>query len=62
MSFFARRPPAHATTVAGLAERLGLDAAWVETDVLEARTAVVGDFDLVYTRIGTINWLPGTFL
>jgi SAM-dependent methyltransferase len=30
----------------------------VETDVLEARAAVDGSFDLVYTSIGTINWLP----
>lgn len=41
-----------------LARRLGLDATWVETDVLEARADVDGDFDLVYTSIGTINWLP----
>ncbi|MFJ6003222.1 class I SAM-dependent methyltransferase [Arthrobacter sp. NPDC092385] len=45
-------------SAAGLAKRLGLDATWVETDVLDARAAVDGDFDLVYTSIGTINWLP----
>ncbi|MGW8430812.1 class I SAM-dependent methyltransferase [Curtobacterium citreum] len=42
---------------AALAERLGLDVTWVETDVLDARAAVVGDFDVVYTSIGTICWL-----
>ena len=46
------------SSAARLAERLGLDATWVETDVLNARAAVVGSFDLVYTSIGTITWLP----
>lgn len=41
-----------------LAERFGLPAVWVESDVLDARQAVTGDFDLVYTSIGTITWLP----
>ena len=50
--------PAALASAASLAERLGIRATWVETDVLEARAAVVGDFDLVYTSIGTINWLP----
>ncbi|KNC18715.1 methyltransferase type 12 [Arthrobacter sp. RIT-PI-e] len=50
--------PAALASAAALAERLGLEATWVETDVLEARTAVTGDFDLVYTSIGTITWLP----
>ena len=50
--------PAALASAAGLAKRLGLEATWVETDVLEARAAVSGDFDLVYTSIGTINWLP----
>ncbi|WP_439901369.1 class I SAM-dependent methyltransferase [Microbacterium azadirachtae] len=42
---------------AALAARLGLAATWVQTDVLDARAAVSGDFDLVYTSIGTITWL-----
>ncbi|MBJ2119782.1 class I SAM-dependent methyltransferase [Arthrobacter sp. MSA 4-2] len=50
--------PAALRSAAGLADRLGIDATWVESDVLEARAAVAGDFDLVYTSIGTINWLP----
>lgn len=35
-----------------------MEATWVEADVLRARAAVAGDFDLVYTSIGTICWLP----
>jgi len=50
--------PAALASAAALAARLGLDATWVETDVLDARAAVVGSFDLVYTSIGTITWLP----
>lgn len=42
---------------AALAERVQVDATWVETDVLDARSAVTGDFDVVYTSIGTICWL-----
>lgn len=41
-----------------LAEKHGIDATWVEADVLNARAAVTGDFDVVYTSIGTITWLP----
>lgn len=40
-----------------LARRHGVEATWVRTDVLDARAAVSGDFDLVYTSIGTITWL-----
>lgn len=40
-----------------LATRVGVEAAWIESDVLDARAAVVGDFDVVYTSIGTISWL-----
>lgn len=41
----------------GLADRTGVDARWVHTDVLDARAAVEGDVDVVYTSIGTITWL-----
>lgn len=44
-------------SAAALAERTGTSATWVETDVLDARNAVTGDFDVVYTSIGTICWL-----
>jgi 2-polyprenyl-3-methyl-5-hydroxy-6-metoxy-1,4-benzoquinol methylase len=50
--------PAALASAAELASRLGLDVTWVETDVLDARAAVTGDFDVVYTSIGTICWLP----
>ena len=50
--------PGALQSAAKLAERLRINATWVETDVLDARAAVDGDFDLVYTSIGTINWLP----
>ncbi|WP_045732770.1 class I SAM-dependent methyltransferase [Pseudarthrobacter chlorophenolicus] len=50
--------PAALASAAGLAEKLGLHVAWVEADVLQARAAVSGDFDVVYTSIGTITWLP----
>ena len=55
--------PAALAVAAALAEQLGMDAAWIETDVLEARAAVdkkLGAgrlFDVVYTSIGTIGWL-----
>jgi SAM-dependent methyltransferase len=51
--------PSALNSAARLADRLGLAAAWVESDVLDARRVVSGDFDIVYTSIGTITWLPG---
>ncbi|WP_203137517.1 class I SAM-dependent methyltransferase [Microbacterium sp. JZ31] len=39
------------------ASRHGVAMTWVLSDVLDARAAVTGDFDLVYTSIGTISWL-----
>lgn len=50
--------PSALASAAALAEKLGLNVAWVEADVLQARSAVSGDFDVVYTSIGTITWLP----
>ncbi|WP_091233193.1 bifunctional 2-polyprenyl-6-hydroxyphenol methylase/3-demethylubiquinol 3-O-methyltransferase UbiG [Microbacterium sp. 3J1] len=44
-------------TAAALAERSRASATWVESDVLDARAVVDGDFDVVYTSIGTICWL-----
>ncbi len=49
--------PAALASARALADRLGVEATWVETDVLDARAAVTGDFDVVYTSIGTICWL-----
>lgn len=49
--------PTALASAARLAERVGIEATWVQTDVLDARSAVPGDFDVVYTSIGTITWL-----
>lgn len=44
--------------VAGrLAAEAGVDITLVQSDVLAARAAVSGDFDVVYTSIGTIVWI-----
>ena len=40
-----------------LAGEADLEISWVESDVLAAREAVAGDFDVVYTSVGTIVWL-----
>ena len=37
--------------------RHGQLATWVESDALDARAAIEGHFDLVYTSIGAICWL-----
>lgn len=36
---------------------VGEQITWYEGDVLDARAVVEGDFDVVYTSIGTICWL-----
>ena len=42
-----------------LAAQLGLDAEFVRSDVYEAVDALGGrDFDVVYTGLGALNWLP----
>lgn len=41
-----------------IAERAGAEIEYVESDVHAAREAVTGDFDLVYTSIGVLCWLP----
>jgi 2-polyprenyl-3-methyl-5-hydroxy-6-metoxy-1,4-benzoquinol methylase len=46
-----------------LAHRLGINATWIESDVMDARAAVDAamspdtHFDIVYTSIGAIGWL-----
>jgi len=43
----------------GLARELGLDASFVQADVYDAVEALDGDrFDVVYTGLGALNWLP----
>jgi 2-polyprenyl-3-methyl-5-hydroxy-6-metoxy-1,4-benzoquinol methylase len=49
--------PASLDVARSLAEEAGLEIAWVESDVLAAREALSGDFDVVYTSVGTIVWL-----
>ncbi|MDQ3793524.1 MAG: class I SAM-dependent methyltransferase, partial [Actinomycetota bacterium] len=42
-----------------LAAELGLDAKFVQSDVYEAVGSLGGrDFDVVYTGLGALNWLP----
>ena len=43
----------------GLAERIGADADFILSDVYDSVRAVAGrQFDVVYTGLGAINWLP----
>lgn len=44
---------------ARLAQRCGLEATWVLSDVTEERPELVDRFDLVFSSYGTIGWLPG---
>jgi 2-polyprenyl-3-methyl-5-hydroxy-6-metoxy-1,4-benzoquinol methylase len=46
---------AHARSIA---ERAGADVEFVHANVYDARQAVSGTFDLVYTSIGVLCWLP----
>ena len=46
---------AHAHSIA---ERAGADVEFVHANVYDARQAVSGNFDLVYTSIGVLCWLP----
>jgi SAM-dependent methyltransferase len=41
-----------------IADRCGAEIEYVEANVYDAREAVTGDFDLVYTSIGVLCWLP----
>jgi SAM-dependent methyltransferase len=41
-----------------LAERCGLQATWVESNVITPQPELDGRFDVVYTSYGTIGWLP----
>ena len=41
-----------------LAERCGLQASWVESNVITPRPELNGRFDVVFTSYGTIGWLP----
>lgn len=41
-----------------LAEQCGVDIDYVESNVYNARAAVEGDFDVVFTSLGVLCWLP----
>lgn len=41
-----------------IALRCGADIEYVEANVYDAREAVSGEFDLVYTSLGVLCWLP----
>ncbi len=41
-----------------LADRCGLSARFVESNVLDRRPELEGGFDIVFTSYGTIGWLP----
>lgn len=41
-----------------LASRLGLEANFVECELYSAPAHIEGPFDIVYTGVGAINWLP----
>ena len=41
-----------------IAARAGADIEFLEANVYDARAALTGDFDLVYTSIGVLCWLP----
>jgi len=41
-----------------LAERVGVDVRFVESDLHAAPAALGASYDLVYTGVGALNWLP----
>ncbi|MGP9537816.1 class I SAM-dependent methyltransferase [Brachybacterium sp. AOP43-C2-M15] len=41
-----------------IADRAGADIEYVEANVYDARAAVGGSFDFVYTSLGVLCWLP----
>jgi len=41
-----------------LADEIRVDATFVQSDVYSSPSAVAGTFDIVYTGVGAINWLP----
>lgn len=41
-----------------LFQQAGAKGTFVQADVMKARSALDGDFDLVYASLGAINWIP----
>ncbi len=50
-------PPA-LETARDLAHRLDIDATFIESELYAIPHAVTEEFDVVYTGVGAINWLP----
>jgi SAM-dependent methyltransferase len=50
--------PAALVAARDLAKSCGLDARFVESEVYAVPGALGADFDLVYTGVGALNWLP----
>ncbi|MEY2474802.1 MAG: hypothetical protein QOG87_117, partial [Actinomycetota bacterium] len=51
--------PTALAAAADLSARCGLDMEWIESDVYDAVEAVGGrTFDVVYSGVGALNWLP----
>ena len=41
-----------------LNEELGLDAKFVESNIMELQDNLEGQFDIIYTSFGVVSWLP----
>ncbi|WP_346426231.1 class I SAM-dependent methyltransferase [Actinobaculum sp. 313] len=41
-----------------IAERAGVDIEFIQANVYDSRQVITGDFDLVYTSLGVLCWLP----
>lgn len=50
--------PAGIATARALAAEVGIDATFVESNVYDLRSALEGQFDVVYTSNGVLGWLP----
>jgi len=50
--------PASLAEASRLAERCGVTVRWVESDVYHAPEVLGATYDIVYTGIGALNWLP----
>ncbi|WP_300081439.1 class I SAM-dependent methyltransferase [Propioniciclava sp.] len=49
--------PASLEVAARLAREASVEVTWVESDALAARSALRGDFDVVFTSVGALVWL-----
>lgn len=50
--------PAAIGAARDLTHRLGLDATFAECELYASPDSIDGQFDIVYTGVGAINWLP----